>query len=168
MDILLSAGDFAHVELNVVLATPPLASSPHRHQAVGHRPAGLPDHHDENGPHQALAVHRLPPQVLGSPLLHPLSLAANRMTHLPLPLCPPPPSSQTLSNPLQRSLFPVAAGGRPQQAGRRSGGGDVSRRPSLSLASSSPLPPHPSLTSLHLCPTHLSAAAQPREQREAL
>lgn len=37
--------------------------SPDWHQALGDWPSGFPDHHDEDRSHQALAVHRLPPQV---------------------------------------------------------------------------------------------------------
>lgn len=59
---------FAPLVVNfcVVLSTsagPGVSSSADRHQALGHRPAELPDHHDEKRRHQTFPVHGLPPQV---------------------------------------------------------------------------------------------------------
>lgn len=87
-----------------------VSSSADWHQALGHRPAEFPDHHDEKRRDQAFPVHGLPPQVqLGSP-----PRALNRdSSRSPWPL-----SSQ-------HSLLPVATWGRPQQTSRCFGGGDV-------------------------------------------
>lgn len=41
----------------------PLLCSSHQREAVGHRPPVFPDHHDEDGPHQAHGVYGVSEKV---------------------------------------------------------------------------------------------------------
>lgn len=166
---------FPHVEFNLVSGGSSLACSPHWYKVVGHRPAGLPNHHDENGPHQALAVHRLPPQVRGS-LLYALFLTLSRCQQIDSPT-----TSLTRCTPSNPSAYPLSSLCRRTSSAswpmfwRRWSYPPFpaplyihSHLQTLTFGLYPPFCPplllstqHSLLTSLHLCPTHLSPIEEP-------
>lgn len=85
--------------------------SPDGHQALGDRPSGFPNHHDEDWSHQTLPVHRLPPQVQLTHMLPTSPFLAlttwEWLTSLALNSPPSVPSFQSLTEDILSKLADV-------------------------------------------------------------